>query len=704
MAKKKIKRRVMAKGGSVQDPLSDYLQQQYFKRANLPNNIKTPDQSLAENEIRVANAQFKADSNPLTQGLDLVGNMAMQYGMNMMGGGIKGGEGLFKSKSVEGLESMTSSGMDLQIPEYTAPKLNLSIPQIKAAYGAKIPNRTPVEVEGEEAAELPNGQMIDFQGPSHEQGGIDVNLPGGTDVYSKRLKGPDGKSMAKRKLKRESDMRKLSKKAKGNSADRLLKNSIERTEANNNQMDAFDMMLQEQYKQQENNLPIEKFAFGGPVDDEIQLKEAIVKPKYKPEPVPFETLQTLLNGVTSNLPQAPKEEQSKWGMLKDNIGGIPTGGDVLGIYGNLKQAFDPYKTTLANRGSDTPNVNQYKDFGKDSLKTIDSMKGIIGQTKDAQIKELLDRAAGNVSKNRNTARGVNTLRALDIASNNATLDAISGINNNYASQMLGILGQEAQMEAQRDTNVMKGEALADDANRQDKDAFYSQLSRDQQAIGEAYTRTGKAFNDIKERDVNENFMNALSDYVDIDWRTGKARMKDGVDITKDKTSTKTEEGKSEKIDKSVYDNFINPGTGKVFTESQWKKYQEDVKDNPYLDAPKEANTSYKNFLDPNTKKPFSSITNYNKFLETGKKAEEYVGADLFKGNKKISSKLSQKDKEHVKTELGIYLRNNNMSDFNLDDAASIKALEKKLDLKETGIIGPKVLRALRLENVDIKFD
>ena len=29
---------------------------------------------------------------------------------------------------------------------------------------------------------------------------------------------------------------------------------------------------------------------------------------------------------------------------------------------------------------------------------------------------------------------------------------------------------------------------------------------------------------------------------------------------------------------------------------------------------------------------------------------------------------------------------------------------KKLDLKETGIIGPKVLRALRLENIDIKFD
>ena len=680
MAKKKIKRRVMAKGGSVQDPLSDYLQQQYFKRANLPNNIKTPDQSLAENEIRVANAQFKADSNPLTQGLDLVGNMAMQYGMNMMGGGIKGGEGLFKSKSVEGLESMTSSGMDLQIPEYTAPKLNLSIPQIKAAYGAKIPNRTPVEVEGEEAAELPNGQMIDFQGPSHEQGGIDVNLPGGTDVYSKRLKGPDGKSMAKRKLKRESDMRKLSKKAKGNSADRLLKNSIERTEANNNQMDAFDMMLQEQYKQQENNLPIEKFAFGGPVD-EIQLEEAIVKPKYKPEPVPFETLQTLLNGVTSNLPQAPKEEQSKWGMIKDNIGGIPTGGDVLGIYGNLKQAFDPYKTTLANRGSDTPNVNQYKDFGKDSLKTIDSMKGIIGQTKDAQIKELLDRAAGNVSKNRNTARGVNTLRALDIASNNASLDAISGINNNYASQMLGILEQEAQMEAQRDVNVMKGEALADDANRQDKDAFYSQLSRDQQAIGEAYTRTGKAFNDIKERDVNENFMNALSDYVDIDWRTGKARMKDGVDITRDKTSTKTEEDKTEKIDKSVYDNFINPGTGKVFTESQWKKYQENK--NEFTPDLVELDTDYKKFINPVTGKKFTDKATYNRYLSTPGRNQE----DLKEYSRLTGDKVNKKfDLSKNKKEISQFLDNNNL-ELDLNNVESTKALQTLLGLTGKSIDG-----------------
>ena len=680
MAKKKIKRRVMAKGGSVQDPLSDYLQQQYFKRANLPNNIKTPDQSLAENEIRVANAQFKADSNPLTQGLDLVGNMAMQYGMNMMGGGIKGGERLFKSKSVEGSESTTSSGMDLQIPEYTAPKLNLSIPQIKAAYGASIPTGTPVEVEGQEVAQLPGGQMLNFKGPSHAQGGIDVNLPGGTDIFSKRVKGPDGKSMAKRKSKRENDMKKLNKKSKGNSSDKLLKNSIERTKLNNEKINNFDMMLQQQYQTQDFNAP-EKFPNGGTVDDEIQLEEAIVKPKYKPEPVPFETLQTLLNGVTSNLPQAPKEEQSKWGMIKDNIGGIPTGGDVLGIYGNLKQAFDPYKTTLANRGSDTPNVNQYKDFGKDSLKTIDSMKGIIGQTKDAQIKELLDRAAGNVSKNRNTARGVNTLRALDIASNNATLDAISGINNNYASQMLGILGQEAQMEAQRDANVMKGEALADDANRQDKDAFYSQLSRDQQAIGEAYTRTGKAFNDIKERDVNENFMNALSDYVDIDWRTGKARMKDGVDITRDKTATKPEEDKTEKIDKSVYDNFINPGTGKVFTESQWKKYQEDK--NEFTPDLVELDTGYNKFFNPVTGKKFTDKATYNRYLSTPGRNQE----DLKEYSRLTGDKVNKKfDLGKNKKEISQFLDNNNL-ELDLNNVESIKALQTLLGLTGKSIDG-----------------
>jgi len=60
--------------------------------------------------------------------------------------------------------------------------------QIEAAWGQ--PN---AEVEKQENAITPNGQFVQYNGPSHEQGGIPTKLPGGTDVFSDRLKMPGTK-------------------------------------------------------------------------------------------------------------------------------------------------------------------------------------------------------------------------------------------------------------------------------------------------------------------------------------------------------------------------------------------------------------------------------------------------------------------------------------------------------------------------------
>lgn len=59
------------------------------------------------------------------------------------------------------------------------------------AYGGNTqPN---AEVEKQENAITPNGQFVQYDGPSHEQGGIPTQLPGGTDVFSDRLKMPGTK-------------------------------------------------------------------------------------------------------------------------------------------------------------------------------------------------------------------------------------------------------------------------------------------------------------------------------------------------------------------------------------------------------------------------------------------------------------------------------------------------------------------------------
>jgi hypothetical protein len=46
------------------------------------------------------------------------------------------------------------------------------------------------ELEGGESVELPNGEGMTVEGPSHAQGGVDMNLPDNTEVYSDKLKVP----------------------------------------------------------------------------------------------------------------------------------------------------------------------------------------------------------------------------------------------------------------------------------------------------------------------------------------------------------------------------------------------------------------------------------------------------------------------------------------------------------------------------------
>lgn len=692
-------------GGQV-DPLTTQFQNQYRKKINTPNYIKSPEESLAQNDISMANAMMKAQSNPLTQGLDIFGNLAMQYGMNMMGKAAP------NMQAVEGLTSIGElSGYQAQeLPEVGMPKFNLTIPQIKA-YGGKVQRNVPVEVEGKEVAETPNGQVIDFQGPSHEQGGIKTDLPGGTDIYSKRIKDNKGKSMAKRKLEREGQEKKLSSKYKKQKYDSLLKNTLDRVKTNNDKMDKLDMMLQESLSKNIEDGIVPKFAGGGVVG--MDMETAGFQPGLVNSPAGLDpaTLLKILNGNITDAPVATGNTNFDWmGKAQEVVGGLPTGGDMLGMLGNLKQAYDPAKTTLANRAGDTPNTNPYTDYGKQGLQVIDSMKSFATQTKDAQAKELMDRAIQNRSSARNSARGVNTMRALDIAGNNSMLNAMNDVNNSYATQMLGILGQEAQAKNQQDQVVMKGAESADLANRQDRDAFYTNLGKDQRAIGEGITRTGKAVNEIKARNVNENFLNMLYDYVDGDLKSGTAKVKDGVDVTRDLVGLPGENKvnlKEAAKDKTNWENFINPETKKVFKDGkEWAAYEKKRQENEYLDDPEEADTSYKDFLDPKTNRPFASKSKYDLFQTTGKKADQYFGQDLYKGNT-FYKNLPKDQHADAKNVLGNFLRKNNMSNFNIDSKDDIKLLEKMLGLKQTGSFGKGVYEALKKNlsnNTGVKFN
>src|SRR5690606_38310385 len=94
-------------------------------------------------------------------------------------------------------------------------------------FGGEVPG-VPVEVEGEEVAHTPEGLLMEFFGPKHEQGGVPVSLPAGTEVYSDRIK-VDGVTMADRKKKREKKTISLEALLEKNATDSLIKNATSRT-------------------------------------------------------------------------------------------------------------------------------------------------------------------------------------------------------------------------------------------------------------------------------------------------------------------------------------------------------------------------------------------------------------------------------------------------------------------------------------------
>ena len=123
----------------------------------------------------------------------------------------------------------------------------------------------------------------------------------------------------------------------------------------------------------------------------------------------------------------------------------------------------------------------------------------IKQITDEALKNLtLDRSTA-MNQNRNSARGVNTMRALDLAAYEGANRQEGTLYSNYAQKMANLMTQEAGMENQQDQMVMQGEQARDLADRQDKDAFYSAKGEGLQNIGKTVANAGAQFNNALER-------------------------------------------------------------------------------------------------------------------------------------------------------------------------------------------------------------
>jgi hypothetical protein len=164
-----------------------------------PNNyIVSPAEALNDYDIMMAKVENQAMSNPWLPIVAAVGGAAQSF---------VGNAGMLTKKPGEGDDADADAAMGMNNVQQD------------------------VEVEGGEMYETPQGETGEFQGPSHEEGGIPLevgqDVQEGTKVYSDRLKVGD-KTLAERKATRERQTANLEKIASQPLVDQAVKNATKR--------------------------------------------------------------------------------------------------------------------------------------------------------------------------------------------------------------------------------------------------------------------------------------------------------------------------------------------------------------------------------------------------------------------------------------------------------------------------------------------
>lgn len=435
------------------------------KKYNFGTGIESPQTTLAKNAQAIARAELES-TNGLTDALDIIGQMAFSQGVSMLGSGLKnmnltGGESKgiqFNFDAIDTDASLIPKGM-------------------KAKYGGKV----PVEVEGGESAKLPNGGLIEFEGPSHSKGGIDVDLPSGTEVFSDKIS-LEGMTMGERNAFRGKKLKRLESLASNSEAD---KNTYERTKQSFEIDENNDLFVQSLVRASSEKPSKQKMQLGGRIRDWV-------------------------GGLGDN--------------VLESLDGI-TAGDLLGMYSTFQKGQSGLRNTQAHRAGQTPNINPFENYGQNSLDTLDGALNLSDDILAQNISDIRDSSLNLRSRNRRTARGINTNRSLDIASSVAEQQAVNQAYQANRGTTMDMLTRRASMEADIDARRMTGEAMRDENDRNDYDAYYTNKGRDLQSFFEGLSQIGGQFNRLKERDIQSELINSLSKYFDVDINTGKLTKK-----------------------------------------------------------------------------------------------------------------------------------------------------------------------------------
>jgi len=219
-----------------------------------PNNyIQTPNDVLNDYNIMLAGVEKEVANNKLVPIVSAVGGL-MQQAIGMAGS--------FAGQS--GIKPGSKGALD-KVLDVDPNKIMLQGAEGTVAANGNNSVQKDVEVEGGEMYETPQGDVGEFQGPSHEQGGIPLevgqDVEEGTKVYSDRLKVGD-KTLAERKEARERQIANLEKIASQPLVDSAVKNATKRRMMAIQKEESADLQFQEQVNNMQQMADTMVAAFG----------------------------------------------------------------------------------------------------------------------------------------------------------------------------------------------------------------------------------------------------------------------------------------------------------------------------------------------------------------------------------------------------------------------------------------------------------
>lgn len=375
----------------------------------------------------------------------------------------------------------------------------------------------PVELEGGEAFETPDGNLFEVEGPKHAKGGVKAQLPEGTQVYSDSIKGPDGKSLADRKKKRTKSIKQILKE-KDDPFNSIVRNTLERTLQWATEEELADQVVMElaneldsvmkwggKVKKYEKGGRVKK-QLGGPVLGDILAQLLAQRAR---ESAPVEQIPTgydnmvqgrmdsapTIEGITPNPVSTTAESPSpttplldsifrsfagpggESGGMGDIVGGAVKGGIAAGPLGAAIGTFGPLVTTLMN-GIGGKNQNPYEGYGQAALGSNEQAQRTVEGARDQAVSDnslaFQDQTAGIRS-------GTSSASVARAATQGAVANRMRQDNRatvGFADRLSRLLSERARMQLGIDERVMGGADTATVRDTQDRDNFFTNINSD----------------------------------------------------------------------------------------------------------------------------------------------------------------------------------------------------------------------------------